>query len=158
MTHRFVRAAIGPAILLSYPATVVAALWPNTWVFAVMALIGYAADELASREELGITERLAQINAGVTVRFLVRELALLLLLVRQGHAGDTAFAVLAIASIVVGLAAPGRPHTQVVRTGRGAEIVVLIDRSRSMRRPWKCQCREHTNQDGLVQPRNELSV
>ena len=44
----------------------------------------------------------------------------------------TAFAVLAIASIVVGLAAPGRPQTQVVRTGRGAEIVVLIDRSRSM--------------------------
>jgi mxaC protein len=43
-----------------------------------------------------------------------------------------AFAVLAIASIVVGLAGPGRPQTQVVRTGRGAEIVVLIDRSRSM--------------------------
>jgi mxaC protein len=44
----------------------------------------------------------------------------------------TAFGALAIASIVVGLAAPGRPQTQVVRTGRGAEIVVLIDRSRSM--------------------------
>jgi mxaC protein len=44
----------------------------------------------------------------------------------------SAFAVLAIATIVVGLAGPGRPQTQVVRTGRGAEIVVLIDRSRSM--------------------------
>ncbi len=44
----------------------------------------------------------------------------------------TACAVLAIASVVVGLAGPGRPETQVVRTGRGAEIVVLIDRSRSM--------------------------
>ncbi len=43
-----------------------------------------------------------------------------------------AFAVLAIAAIVVGLAGPGRPQTQVGRTGRGAEIVVLIDRSRSM--------------------------
>ena len=43
-----------------------------------------------------------------------------------------AFTVLAMASIVVGLAGPGRPQTQVVRTGRGAEIVVLIDRSRSM--------------------------
>jgi mxaC protein len=42
------------------------------------------------------------------------------------------FAVVAIASIVGGLAGPGRPQTQVVRTGRGAEIVVLIDRSRSM--------------------------
>jgi mxaC protein len=44
----------------------------------------------------------------------------------------SAFAVLAIATIIVGLAGPGRPQTQVVRTGRGAEIVVLIDRSRSM--------------------------
>ncbi len=43
-----------------------------------------------------------------------------------------AFSVLAIASIVIGLAGPGRPQTQVTRTGRGAEIVVLIDRSRSM--------------------------
>jgi mxaC protein len=44
----------------------------------------------------------------------------------------TAFAVLAIATIVAGLAGPGRPQTQVIRTGRGAEILVLIDRSRSM--------------------------
>ena len=44
----------------------------------------------------------------------------------------TGFAMLAIVSIIVGLAAPGRPQTQVIRTGRGAEIVVLIDRSRSM--------------------------
>lgn len=43
-----------------------------------------------------------------------------------------ATAVLALASIVVGLSGPGRPQTQVARTGRGAEIVVLIDRSRSM--------------------------
>lgn len=43
-----------------------------------------------------------------------------------------AFAVLAIFCAVVGLAGPGRPQTQIMRTGRGAEIVVLIDRSRSM--------------------------
>ena len=45
---------------------------------------------------------------------------------------QTACAVLAVISIVLGLAGPGRPQTEVVRTGRGAEIVVLIDRSRSM--------------------------
>jgi mxaC protein len=43
-----------------------------------------------------------------------------------------ACALLAIASIVLGLSDPGRPRTQVARTGRGAEIVILIDRSRSM--------------------------
>jgi mxaC protein len=44
----------------------------------------------------------------------------------------TAFAVIAIASIVLALAGPGRPESQVQRTGRGAEILVLMDRSRSM--------------------------
>ncbi len=43
-----------------------------------------------------------------------------------------AFAVLAIASIVIALSGPGRPESQVLRTGRGAEILVLMDRSRSM--------------------------
>jgi mxaC protein len=40
--------------------------------------------------------------------------------------------VLGLLATVVGLGAPGRAETQVPRTGRGAEIVVLMDRSRSM--------------------------
>ena len=43
-----------------------------------------------------------------------------------------ALGVLAILSTVLALAGPGRAETQVMRTGRGAEILVLIDRSRSM--------------------------
>jgi mxaC protein len=43
-----------------------------------------------------------------------------------------ACALLAIASIVVALAGPGRSQTQIMRTGHGAEILVLMDRSRSM--------------------------
>jgi mxaC protein len=43
-----------------------------------------------------------------------------------------AFAVLAMLSIVLALAGPGRPETQIARTGYGAEILVLMDRSRSM--------------------------
>ncbi|MFC4314309.1 vWA domain-containing protein [Steroidobacter flavus] len=42
------------------------------------------------------------------------------------------FAVLALGSSIVALAQPGRPQTQVQRTGKGAEILVLLDRSRSM--------------------------
>jgi len=42
------------------------------------------------------------------------------------------FAILALASSIVALAQPGRPQTQVLRTGKGAEILVLLDRSRSM--------------------------
>jgi mxaC protein len=44
----------------------------------------------------------------------------------------TAFAVIALATSVIALAEPGRPETQVARTGRGAEILLLVDRSRSM--------------------------
>lgn len=42
------------------------------------------------------------------------------------------FAVLALASSILALAQPGRPQTSVQRTGMGAEILVLLDRSRSM--------------------------
>lgn len=41
-------------------------------------------------------------------------------------------AVLAVAAIVVGLAGPGRSHRQVLRTGSGAQILILMDRSASM--------------------------
>jgi mxaC protein len=43
-----------------------------------------------------------------------------------------ALAVLAILCTVVALAGPGRGGRQIVRTGQGAEILLLIDRSRSM--------------------------
>jgi mxaC protein len=48
-----------------------------------------------------------------------------------GWAGR-AIAVAAMLAIVLALAGPGRAGTQVMRTGHGAEIVVLFDRSRSM--------------------------
>jgi mxaC protein len=41
-------------------------------------------------------------------------------------------AVLTMASIVVGLAGPGQSATQIQRTGRGAEVLILMDRSSSM--------------------------
>jgi mxaC protein len=41
-------------------------------------------------------------------------------------------ATLAMLATVLYLAGPGRPQTELTRTGHGAEIMVLIDRSRSM--------------------------
>ena len=43
-----------------------------------------------------------------------------------------ACAVLTILAIVIGLAGPGRSNLQVLRTGTGAEILILMDRSSSM--------------------------
>jgi len=54
---------------------------------------------------------------------------------RAGQALGAAWrvlAVLAIAAAVLGLAGPGKPQGETLRTGHGAEIVVLMDRSRSM--------------------------
>jgi mxaC protein len=44
----------------------------------------------------------------------------------------TLLAIVAFASLVLTLARPGRPETHVQRIGEGAEILVLLDRSRSM--------------------------
>lgn len=44
-------------------------------------------------------------------------------------------AILVMASLVFALAGPGRPESQVARTGQGAEILLLLDRSGSMDEP-----------------------
>jgi len=52
-----------------------------------------------------------------------------------GRAAGAALRLLAsllIATLIVALASPGRPESVELRTGRGAEIQLLIDRSRSM--------------------------
>ena len=41
-------------------------------------------------------------------------------------------AVLAVVAVIVGIAGPYRPEFEVERVGRGAEIVLVLDRSRSM--------------------------
>ena len=55
--------------------------------------------------------------------------------------------VLAIAAIVVGLAGPGRSQLQVLRTGSGAQILILMDRSASMDEPM--------GSNGVESPRGE---
>lgn len=44
--------------------------------------------------------------------------------------------VTAIAAVVTGLSGPYRPEVQVERVARGAEVVLLLDRSRSMDQPF----------------------
>lgn len=66
------------AATLSLPAVLVAALWPSTWAYVLFAAVGHATD-----------------RQNATPRFLLRDVALLLLLIRQGHAGGAGFAALA---------------------------------------------------------------
>jgi hypothetical protein len=96
MTRRWITIGVDTALVLSYPAAVASALVPNTWLFALAAAIGYAAEDLAARHLQGITKQLSKVNSGITLRFALRELALLLLLVRQGHADGALLAALAL--------------------------------------------------------------
>jgi hypothetical protein len=87
---------ITTALVLSCPVTMIAALWPNAWVFTLGAAIGYAAEPLAFRYVPDLVEKLSQVNAGITLRFAIREVALILLLIRLDQTDTASFVILAI--------------------------------------------------------------
>jgi hypothetical protein len=92
--NRWTTVGVTAALVLSYPATMIAALWPNAWVFALGAAIGYAAEPLASRYVADIVQKLSQVNAGITLRFAIREVALILLLIRLDQTDTASFVIL----------------------------------------------------------------
>jgi hypothetical protein len=75
---------IAGALVLSYPLLLVAALWPSDLLFTVLALAGYAAEALALRRAGPLYAALNQVGVGVTLRAVLRETALLILLARDG--------------------------------------------------------------------------
>ncbi|WP_371785977.1 hypothetical protein [Streptosporangium subroseum] len=91
---RWTTVGVTVALVLSCPATMIAALWPNAWVFALTAAIGYAVEPPASRHVADLVERLSQVNAGITLRFVIREVALILLLIRLDQTGTASFVIL----------------------------------------------------------------
>lgn len=71
------------ALLLGcYPALLLAALWPSPWAFAVIAAVSYAAELLAPRVARYLVDLLSKAHLGVTLRFLIREMAAVLLVAR----------------------------------------------------------------------------
>jgi hypothetical protein len=87
---------VAAALVLSYPALIVTALWPSAWLFAVLALISYAAEAAAVRHGGYISTALTQVGLGLTFRFVIREAALLLLLARSATLDIGWFASVAI--------------------------------------------------------------
>lgn len=83
-------------IVASYPLLFIAALTANPWAFGLVALAGYLAEGLASRAAPFVVTMLNKVHMGVTIRFILRELALLMLLALQGE--TDAVALLALAS------------------------------------------------------------
>jgi hypothetical protein len=75
--------AIFGALVLSYPLLLAAALWPSGPLFAVFALIGYVAERMVVQRASQFSAALSHVGLSVTVRAVLRETALLLLLARD---------------------------------------------------------------------------
>ncbi|MDP9849967.1 hypothetical protein [Streptosporangium lutulentum] len=111
---------VAVVLVLSYPLIIVAALWPVAWLFAVLVLISYAAEAAAVRRASHVSARLTEVGLGLTLRFVVREAALLLLLARSA-ALDTGW----FASVAIGLI-----FLHVVRAAHSSAVVLVTQRRR----------------------------
>ncbi|MET9457361.1 hypothetical protein ABZY05_20075 [Streptomyces canus] len=69
-------------MLAGFPAIMVAALIPSVPAFAAATAVTYLADHYLHRQGSYLINRLSKVRAGLSIRFLIRELLLILLLAR----------------------------------------------------------------------------
>ncbi|MEV6946077.1 hypothetical protein AB0N07_29630 [Streptomyces sp. NPDC051172] len=75
-------------MMLGFPAVMVAALAPSIYAFAAAAAVTYLADHYLHRKGSYLVNRLSKVRAGLSIRFLIRELLLILLLARLSLADN----------------------------------------------------------------------
>ncbi|MEN8650479.1 hypothetical protein ABCR94_07515 [Streptomyces sp. 21So2-11] len=109
---------------LGYPCVMLAALIPNLWFFAAAAAVTYLADQYLHQRGSYLINRLGKVRAGLPIRFLVRQLLLILLLARMQLAEEAIF-YLTIASLLLfyALQAPHGALVQLVRLRRRMPVV-----------------------------------
>ncbi|WP_079141597.1 hypothetical protein [Streptomyces sp. LUP30] len=108
-------------MMLGYPGLMATALVPSAPAFAVAAAVTYLADLYLHRKRSRLIGLLSKVRAGVSTRFLVRELLLILLLARLDLSQEPVFyAAIACFTVFFGLQAP-----------QGA-LVTLIAKRRQM--------------------------
>ncbi|WP_433397601.1 hypothetical protein [Streptomyces sp. CA-146814] len=101
-----------------------AALLPNIWFFAAAAAVTYAADWYLHQRGSYLINRLGKVRAGLSIRFLVRELMLVLLLARLGLAEEPLFyTAVACFLIFYGLQAPHGAVATLIRLRRTMPVV-----------------------------------
>ncbi|MFR0352564.1 hypothetical protein [Streptomyces sediminimaris] len=80
--------AAAALMMLGFPALMLAALIPSVYAFAAAAAVTYLADHYLHRKDSYLVSRLSKVRAGLSIRFLIRELLLILLLARMSLAGN----------------------------------------------------------------------
>ncbi|MFE0425996.1 hypothetical protein, partial [Streptomyces sp. NPDC058953] len=116
--------AAAALIGLGYPAVLLAALLPHIPSFAAAAAVTYLADWYLHHRGSYLVNRLSKVRAGLSIRFLLRQLLLVLLLARAGLADTTLFFT-AVAGFLVfyGLQAPHGALTTLIRLHRTLPVV-----------------------------------
>ncbi|GAA1935525.1 hypothetical protein GCM10009716_48170 [Streptomyces sodiiphilus] len=123
------RAELGAAVLvgISYPLMLAAALVPSVPFFVAAAAVSYAADHFLHRRGSYLLVRLTKARAGLSLRFLFRELLLVLLLAKTGLAGQPVFYIALVACLV--FYSLQAPHTALVMTVRKKRRLPIATRN-----------------------------
>ncbi|MFD5426267.1 hypothetical protein [Streptomyces sp. NPDC127084] len=109
---------------LGYLCVLSAALIPNLWMFAVSAAVTYTADWYLHQRGSYLVNRLSKVRAGLPIRFLLRQLLLILLLARLGLAEQPLFyAAVACFLLFYGLQAPQGALTTLIKLRRTMPVV-----------------------------------
>ncbi|GAA4293774.1 hypothetical protein GCM10023086_05070 [Streptomyces venetus] len=106
-------------MMLGFPCLMLAALVPSVPAFAAAAAVTYLADHYLHRKGSYLINRLGKVRAGLSIRFLIRQLLLVLLLARLSLA-DNLIYYGAIACFIAfyGLQAPHGALVQLIRNRR----------------------------------------
>ncbi|MDQ0842763.1 hypothetical protein QFZ68_002443 [Streptomyces sp. V1I6] len=111
-------------LMLGFPCVMLAAIIPSLWFFAVAVAVTYAADQFLHQRSSYLINRLAKVRAGLSIRFLVRQLLLVLLLARMGFAEEPVFYVtVACLLSFYGLQAPHGAMVTLIRLRRKLPVV-----------------------------------
>ncbi len=116
--------AAAALMVLGYPCVLLAALIPSVWLFAAAGAVTYAADWYLHQKGSYLVNRLGKVRVGLSIRFLLRQLLLVLLLAREDLA-ETPLFYTAVAGFLIfyGLQAPHGALATLIRLRRVMPVV-----------------------------------
>jgi hypothetical protein len=124
-------------VMLGFPCLMVAALVPSVPAFTVAAAVTYLADHYLHRKGSYLVNRLSKVRAGLSIRFLIRQLLLILLLARLDLSDNLVFYA-AVAGFIAfyGLQAPHGALVTLIRNRRRMPVATRnIDLASRIRIP-----------------------